>query len=53
VLFLACIGTVLSALGAYAALTMDMGPAWYPVALAVTALPLTLLSGLSARTIRH
>jgi hypothetical protein len=45
VLILGCIGTILSALGAYAAITLDMGPAWYPVALVVTALPLTWLGG--------
>jgi len=45
VLILGCIGTILSALGAYAAITMDMGTVWYPVALVVTALPLTLLGG--------
>jgi hypothetical protein len=44
-LILGCIGTILSSLGAYAAITMDMGPAWYPIALVVTALPLTLLGG--------
>jgi hypothetical protein len=45
VLILGCIGTILSALGAYAAITMDMGSVWYPVALVVTALPLTWLGG--------
>jgi hypothetical protein len=45
VLVLGCIGTLLSALGAYAAITMDMGPAWYPIALVVSALPLTWLGG--------
>lgn len=45
VLVLGCIGTILSALGACAAISMDMGPAWYPIALVLTALPLTLLGG--------
>jgi hypothetical protein len=53
VLILGCIGTVLSALGAHAAITMDMGPAWYPLALVVTALPLTLLGNMSARATRQ
>lgn len=45
VLILGCIGTLLSAVGAYAAIGMDLGPAWYPIALVVAALPLTLLGG--------
>ncbi len=44
-LILGSIGTVLSALGAYAAIAVDMGPAWYPLALVVSALPLTLVGG--------
>ena len=40
------IGLVLSAAGAVAATRMaDLGPLWYPVALALTALPFTLLGG--------
>jgi hypothetical protein len=39
------IGTVLSALGAAGAIVMKVGPAWYPVALAVTALPTAWLGG--------
>lgn len=45
VLILGCIGTLLSAVGAHVAISMDMGPAWYPIALVLTALPLTLLGG--------
>jgi hypothetical protein len=45
VLILGCIGTLLSAVGVYAAITMDMGPAWYPIALVVSALPLTMIGG--------
>lgn len=52
VLILGCIGTVLSVLGAYAAITMNMGPTWFPVALVVTALPMTLLGGMFARARR-
>lgn len=33
------IAVVLSALGVVAALTQDLGPAWYPIALAVVAFP--------------
>ena len=33
------IGFMLSALGAAAAIDMQMGPAWYPIALALSALP--------------
>jgi hypothetical protein len=36
-------GTVLSALGVIPAIRMDLGPAWYPIALAVSAVPCTWL----------
>jgi hypothetical protein len=39
------IGTVVAAAGAIAAMPMNLGPAWYPIALAVTALPLSWLGG--------
>ncbi len=39
------IGTVLATAGAGATVPMDLGPAWYPIALAVTALPLFWLGG--------
>ncbi|HSL70743.1 MAG TPA: hypothetical protein VK864_10915 [Longimicrobiales bacterium] len=39
------IGTVVAAAGAVATIPMDLGPAWYPVALAVTALPLAWIGG--------
>lgn len=39
------IGVVLSAAGALAAITADLGPAWYPVALVLTALPCAWLGG--------
>ncbi len=45
VLILGCIGTALSLLGAFAAISMDMGPIWFPIALVVTALPLTWIGG--------
>lgn len=38
-LILGGIGAVLALLGAFAAATMKLGPIWYPVTLAVTALP--------------
>jgi hypothetical protein len=39
------IGTIIAAAGAVAAIPMDLGPAWYPIALAVTALPLAWIGG--------
>jgi hypothetical protein len=40
------IGFVLSTAGAIAAMTMaDLGPNWYPISLALTALPCAWLSG--------
>lgn len=39
------IGTVLAALGAVGAIVMKVGPAWYPIALAVSALPTAWLGG--------
>jgi len=46
------IGTFVAAAGAVAAIPMDLGPAWYPIALAVTALPLSWLGGALYRA-RH
>lgn len=42
---LGIIGTVLATLGAVAAIRMNMGPAWYPISLVVTALPLAWAGG--------
>jgi hypothetical protein len=39
------IGTALAGLGAVATIPMQLGPAWYPILLAVTALPLAWLGG--------
>jgi hypothetical protein len=39
------IGTVIATAGAVATVPMNLGPAWYPIALAVTALPLAWLGG--------
>jgi hypothetical protein len=39
------IGTVIAAAGAVATVPMNLGPAWYPIALAVTAIPLAWLGG--------
>jgi len=39
------IGFVLSAAGAVAAIRMNLGPAWYPIALALSALPTAWLGG--------
>lgn len=41
----AAIGFVASLAGVVATLTHDMGPLWYPVALAVTTLPCAWLGG--------
>ena len=39
------IGTVLGTIGAIVAIPLDLGPAWYPNALALTALPCVWLGG--------
>ena len=48
-LVLAVIGLVMGVLGVVATSGMDLGPRWYPIALAVTALPSTLLGGVVHR----
>jgi hypothetical protein len=45
-LILGGIGTVLSLLGAIGAISMDVGPAWFPIALVLTALPCAWLGGM-------
>ena len=45
-LVLGIIGTVVGTAGAIATIPMHLGPSWYPIALAVTGLPLTWLGGL-------
>jgi hypothetical protein len=42
---LAVIGLALGTFGAVATIPMNLGPAWYPIALAVTAVPVTWLGG--------
>ncbi len=44
-LALGVIGFVLSTAGVIAALNMNLGPAWYPIALVLTALPCAWLGG--------
>jgi hypothetical protein len=44
-LILGGIGTALSALGAIATASMNLGPAWYAWTLAITALPIAWLAG--------
>jgi hypothetical protein len=44
-LILGAIGFVFSAMGVFAATTMDRGPMWYPIALVVTAIPCAWLGG--------
>ncbi|HXI20792.1 MAG TPA: hypothetical protein VNH46_06885, partial [Gemmatimonadales bacterium] len=39
------IGLVLSVMGAIATIPLDLGPAWYPIGLAVTALPCAWVGG--------
>ncbi|MCY2966081.1 MAG: hypothetical protein NT069_21025 [Planctomycetota bacterium] len=41
----AAIGFVLSSLGAVAAIQQDLGPAWFPVALALSTFPCAWLAG--------
>jgi len=48
-LALGVVGTVLSLAGAIATIPMDLGPAWYPIALVVTALPCAWLGGVVQR----
>ncbi len=43
------IGTVLASLGAYMAMGLNLGPMWYPVALAASALPCVWLGGMLVR----
>ncbi len=44
-LVLGVIGLLLSTAGAVATIPMDLGPAWYPIALVLTALPCAWLGG--------
>jgi hypothetical protein len=48
-LVLGIVGLVLSTAGAIATIPMDLGPAWYPIALVVTALPCAWLGGVLYR----
>ena len=48
-LILGGIGFVLGLAGAIATIPMDLGPAWYPISLVVTALPFTWLGGVLHR----
>ncbi len=43
------IGFVLSTVGAIAAIGMNLGPSWYPILLALTALPCAWLGGMLHR----
>ena len=45
-LILGVIGLVLSTVGAIGAIAMKMGPAWYPILLALSALPCAWLGGM-------
>jgi hypothetical protein len=46
------VGLVLSLAGTIAAINMDLGPVWYPIALAVTALPCAWLGGVLHRVMQ-
>jgi hypothetical protein len=48
-LVLGVVGFVLSMAGAIATIPMDLGPSWYPIALALTALPCAWLGGVLHR----
>jgi len=43
------VGTILGTLGVIATLPMHLGPAWYPIGIAVTALPCAWLGGVLYR----
>jgi hypothetical protein len=45
-LILGAIGFFVSVIGAITAIPMNLGPAWYPIALALTALPCAWVGGL-------
>ena len=49
VLVLGVIGLIMGTAGAIAAIPMNLGPAWYPIALALTALPCVWLGGVLHR----
>ncbi len=46
---LGVVGTVIGAVGAMATIPMHLGPAWYPIAIAATALPCAWLAGVLYR----
>lgn len=48
-LVLGGIGTVLASLGAYVAIPLNLGPMWYPIALAASALPCAWVGGMLVR----
>jgi hypothetical protein len=47
---LGMVGFVVSAAGAVATIPMELGPSWYPIALALTALPTAWLGGVLYRS---
>ncbi len=44
---LGIVGTLMGTMGAVATIPLHLGPAWYPIALVVSALPCSWLGGLS------
>jgi hypothetical protein len=49
-LIVGVVGLVVSGAGAIATIPMDLGPSWYPIALALTALPCAWLGGVLHRS---
>ena len=49
VMVLAAIGCVIGVASAIATIPLNLGPSWYPIAIAVTALPCTWLGGVLHR----
>ncbi len=52
-LTLGAIGTVLSGLGFFATMNMNLGPMWYPLALVATALPCAWVGGIMGQGTRR
>jgi hypothetical protein len=50
---LGIVGFILSTAGAIATIPMNLGPAWYPIAIALTALPCAWLGGVLYRRELH
>jgi hypothetical protein len=51
-MLLGLIGLVPGGMGVIAAASMDMGPLWFPIAIALTGLPCCCLGGVLYRAVR-